>query len=618
MKNTLLIYLFLIGIFSATAQVGIGTTNPHASSALDITSTNSGILIPRMTFAQRNAITSPATGLMVFQTDNTPGFYYFEGTWKPFAGNSKWTAAGNDIYNANSGNVGVGTATPTTKLHVEKSGGSTGPFSQGFESGLVPMTSGGSVWTSQSTNVRTGARSARSGAIGNSAQTSMFYSATVPAGGATLSFWYKVDSELNWDFLEFYIDGTQVGSWSGNVPYSQFTTALAAGSHTFEWRYVKDTSGNTATDAAFIDDVSISNINIYNPAFRLVDGSQASGKVLISDANGNASWGDAGGSSPNTSWDLEGNAGTTPGTNFLGTTDNKNLLFKTNNSSHFEMSTAGNLLAYGNGTESAPIYSWQTDPNMGMYKIDTDVLGFSTNGIERIRIRENGNVAIGGLIRPQFDPPKSKLEIKGDDPYETVLYVTFDENITSDHAAGTFQNDNTAGGDGVIAHGKNGIFAETNNGPGGGYAGRFNGDVYVTGTVTQNSDERFKTNIVELKKGKDMLSKVMLLKPKSYNWRAAEFPGLALDPTKKFFGFIAQELKEIFPELVASGDIPDPKIKRGPRDPIKNVSGYYQVDYTGLIPILTEAIQEQQQIIETQETRIAKLEHLVEQLLNKK
>jgi hypothetical protein len=290
MKNTLLIYLFLIGIFSATAQVGIGTTNPHTSSALDITSTNSGILIPRMTFAQRNAITSPATGLMVFQTDNTPGFYYFEGTWKPFAGNSKWTAAGNDIYNANSGNVGVGTATPTTKLHVEKSGGSTGPFSQGFESGLAPMTSGGSVWTSQSTNVRTGARSARSGAIGNSAQTSMFYSATVPAGGATLSFWYTVDSELNYDFLKFYIDGAQVGIWSGNLPYTQFTTPLSAGPHTFEWRYVKDISASSGLDSAFIDDVAISNINIYNPAFRLVDGSQASGKVLISDALGNARW----------------------------------------------------------------------------------------------------------------------------------------------------------------------------------------------------------------------------------------------------------------------------------------------------------------------------------------
>ena len=122
-----------------------------------------------------------------------------------------------------------------------------------------------------------------------------------------------------------------------------------------------------------------------------------------------------------------------------------------------------------------------------------------------------------------------------------------------------------------------------------------------------------------------MLKKVMLLRPKSYNWRAAEFPGLAFDPNKRSFGFLAQELKEIFPELVESGAIPDPKIKRGPRGAIELVSGYYSVNYTGLIPILTEAIQEQQHIITSQEERlntheerIIKLELLVQELLNKR
>jgi len=52
------------------AQVGIGTTTPDASSALDITSTTKGLLIPRMTTAQRNLISSPVTGLMIHNTDN--------------------------------------------------------------------------------------------------------------------------------------------------------------------------------------------------------------------------------------------------------------------------------------------------------------------------------------------------------------------------------------------------------------------------------------------------------------------------------------------------------------------------------------------------------------------
>lgn len=73
--------------FSVTvhAQVGIGTATPAASAQLDITSTSKGLLIPRMTSLQVAAIISPATGLLVYQTDNTPGFYYFNGiVWSQF------------------------------------------------------------------------------------------------------------------------------------------------------------------------------------------------------------------------------------------------------------------------------------------------------------------------------------------------------------------------------------------------------------------------------------------------------------------------------------------------------------------------------------------------------
>jgi len=58
---------------STYAQVGIGTTTPDASSALDITSTTKGLLIPRMTAAQRDAITSPAQGLIIFCSDCASG-----------------------------------------------------------------------------------------------------------------------------------------------------------------------------------------------------------------------------------------------------------------------------------------------------------------------------------------------------------------------------------------------------------------------------------------------------------------------------------------------------------------------------------------------------------------
>lgn len=68
----------LLNSNDATAQVGIGTTSPHASAALEISSTNKGILVPRM--SQSNRPGSPATGLLIYQTDNTPGFYVYNGT----------------------------------------------------------------------------------------------------------------------------------------------------------------------------------------------------------------------------------------------------------------------------------------------------------------------------------------------------------------------------------------------------------------------------------------------------------------------------------------------------------------------------------------------------------
>ena len=78
-KLLLLLPLFFAGL-TANAQVGIGTSAPDASTMLDITSTAKGLLVPRMLSSERTAITSPAIGLIVFQTDGTAGFYYNAGT----------------------------------------------------------------------------------------------------------------------------------------------------------------------------------------------------------------------------------------------------------------------------------------------------------------------------------------------------------------------------------------------------------------------------------------------------------------------------------------------------------------------------------------------------------
>ena len=81
MKQIFTLLAALVLTATTYAQVGIGTTTPDASSALDITSTTKGLLIPRMTNAQRQAISNPAAGLQVFVTDFDGGsFMFYDGT----------------------------------------------------------------------------------------------------------------------------------------------------------------------------------------------------------------------------------------------------------------------------------------------------------------------------------------------------------------------------------------------------------------------------------------------------------------------------------------------------------------------------------------------------------
>lgn len=105
----------LIGVFVLTGytlqaqdqNVGIGTMRPDQSAVLDIQSVNKGLLIPRMSLEERNNIKNPANGLLIFQTDEKSGFYFYEATnWKPLtdteaksvaADPNDWSLSGNDV-----------------------------------------------------------------------------------------------------------------------------------------------------------------------------------------------------------------------------------------------------------------------------------------------------------------------------------------------------------------------------------------------------------------------------------------------------------------------------------------------------------------------------------------
>lgn len=83
MKNVLIAVTLFFSL-QVHAQVGIGTSSPSGSAQLDISSSNKGLLIPRMTAALRLAISSPSAGLLVYDTDSLKIMQYNGSVWKGY------------------------------------------------------------------------------------------------------------------------------------------------------------------------------------------------------------------------------------------------------------------------------------------------------------------------------------------------------------------------------------------------------------------------------------------------------------------------------------------------------------------------------------------------------
>nr|HNH21375.1 hypothetical protein [Ferruginibacter sp.] len=101
---SLLVFSVFFNTRSAAQSLAINTdgSSANASALLDVKSTTKGILIPRMTKTEKNAIASPATGLLIYQTGpDSIGYHYYDGTrWSTVLSNSNsdllaWRTGGN-------------------------------------------------------------------------------------------------------------------------------------------------------------------------------------------------------------------------------------------------------------------------------------------------------------------------------------------------------------------------------------------------------------------------------------------------------------------------------------------------------------------------------------------
>lgn len=131
---------------------------------------------------------------------------------------------------------------------------------------LTFTTGGNANWFVQTAEKHDGQDAVRSGAIGNSQSSWM---QTTITGAKQVSFWWKVSSESNYDFLKFYVDGVEKKSISGTGGnWSQETVQVTGtGTHTLKWQYSKDGSVNNGSDCGWVDQLVVDEIDWNLPTW---------------------------------------------------------------------------------------------------------------------------------------------------------------------------------------------------------------------------------------------------------------------------------------------------------------------------------------------------------------
>ena len=132
----------------------------------------------------------------------------------------------------------------------------TGDFSK-FDWETNSLTS----WNIVANEAYEGQYCAKSTGVGNNSSSVLKITIDVRAD-SEISFYKKVSSELNYDFLEFHIDDQVINGWSGEVDWSLEKYSLNKGMHTLKWVYTKDVSYNSGQDCAWIDNIILPPVSV--------------------------------------------------------------------------------------------------------------------------------------------------------------------------------------------------------------------------------------------------------------------------------------------------------------------------------------------------------------------
>jgi trimeric autotransporter adhesin len=299
-RIVLLITTIIFSVVLLKAQQGVGVTNPHASSALEISSTVKGLLIPRMTTAQMNAVSSPANGLMIYNTTDGCVYVYRTSVWLSTCSATyamAWGLLGNGGTTAGTNFIGTTDAVDfvtrtnnTEKMRVTSAGnvgiGTTAP-NAALQLGNITTNRRIVMWEDGNNDHQYYGLGINSGMLR--------YQVSAPS--ASHAFYAGTSATTSNELMR--ITGTGNVGINTTTPQYKLDIDAQTGSSGNPLRLLGLNAGATS------DSIISSNSGILR-------------RLSINQILANA-------------WTITGNAGTVDGTNFIGTTDNIPLSIRVNN-----------------------------------------------------------------------------------------------------------------------------------------------------------------------------------------------------------------------------------------------------------------------------------------------
>ncbi len=558
--------IFVCSFFSNQyAQVGIGTNNPSSSAILDLTSTSKGFLPPRMTESEKNAISTPATGLLIYQINNAPGLYYYTGaawtgplTVSDLTGYLKADGTVNASGDLNlGGNKIINLATPTASTDA-----ATKSYVDGLSGGLSWKESVVNFVSSAPVGAATGSRYILTSAWGGgsvnqiatyngsswtfttpSNRDAVF--ATIPSNGYVFNgtSWNQFNSSVNYTF------GSGLSNSSNNITLATSgvgTANIADGAVTASkinpmgatngqvLQYNGSSWAPTTLSTGQITNVSVgSGLSVTNPTT-----TPTISVTTVPVANGGT--GTTNGSITGTGALTFAAGGTNQNVTLTPSGSGYTLL---NGKVGLGTSTPSTLLQIQN----ANTYGGSDNPGStsvpSLYVYNTN--NSSTAAHSLVALRTGGNS--GGNPYISWDINGVKGFSMGIANSTDQLIINNKWDFSTSTAANNIMIMNETGQSRVIVPSDGGNYSNSwPNGWGGGLATY---DLTVAGiyytSLTARSDRRLKNEINPISTSE--AQKLMNLVPVTYYWNK----GICDDKSLQY-GFIAQEVEKVFPDIVST------------------------------------------------------------------